>query len=204
VSRENQIPEDVPPKLGHDRHHRRHDVSFFEDLDLDALLAAVRESSAPAASLLHGELHWRAVASVGAALLAHPLRPEGVDAAVVLSFALLHDSQRRSDGTDPDHGPRAAAFARRLAGGLLPVSNSQLALLERALRCHTGTHHDADPTVGMSWDADRLCLWRVGTAPDAAYLSTLPALDENLAAMARRRADPPGWTALAETYRSLA
>src|SRR4051794_14473300 len=39
---------------------------------------------------------------------------------------------------------------------------------------------------------DRLCLWRVGMAPDAAYLSTLPALDEELAAAARRGASRMG------------
>jgi uncharacterized protein len=179
-------------------------VSFFDALDLDALLAAVRESSPGAASPIHGEPHWRAVAAVGAALLAHPLRPEGVDAAVVLTFALLHDSRRRSDGSDPDHGPRAAAFARELARRrLLRASPTQRVLLDRALRDHTRAHTDPDPTVGTCWDADRLCLWRVAMTPDAAYLSTLPALDEELAESARRATDPPAWAALVDTYRDL-
>ena len=34
------------------------------------------------------------------------------DAEVVATFALIHDSQRQSDGYDPDHGRRAATLGR--------------------------------------------------------------------------------------------
>jgi len=167
----------------------------------DALIDLVRaECAHAAASHLHGDGHWRCVAATGARLIE---AGEPADPAVVRHFALLHDCRRLDDGEDPEHGPRAAAYARRLAErGLLALSDEQLDLLVRACRDHTGATTTTDPTIGVCWDADRLNLPRVGITVDPAYLSTLAALDEGTIAWAATlHAHPPTW---AEALRQLA
>jgi uncharacterized protein len=97
----------------------------------------------------------------------------GCDAAVVLLFGLLHDSQRLNDGHDPLHGERAAGFVRRLAGeGLIVLSEERLGVLCHACAEHANGGVSSDPTVGVCWDADRLNLWRVNVRPEARWLST--------------------------------
>ena len=53
---------------------------------------------------IHGPAHWARVRENGLRLATET----GADRTVVELFALLHDSQRRSDGRDPGHGRRAA------------------------------------------------------------------------------------------------
>jgi len=124
-------------------------------------------------SLLHGEAHWRAVAATGRKLVD---AGSGADPDVVYWFGWLHDSRRENDSHDPQHGPRAAVFARELhAEGLLPVTDAQLALLAYAIERHTLGETSVDPTVGTCWDADRLHLPRVGKIVDPGFLSTAQA-----------------------------
>src|SRR5262245_60049335 len=77
--------------------------------DLDALVGAVRAGSRLRGSWVHGEQHWRAVAHAGLVLCR--ALPDA-DAEVVFLFGLLHDSRRRNENRDPEHGPRAARLAR--------------------------------------------------------------------------------------------
>ena len=92
---------------------------------------------------------------------------------MIVLFALLHDSMRLSDSIDPDHGPRAAAFATELHGeGLLGTTPAQLETLRYACFEHTNGLVSDDPTVGACWDADRLDLPRVAIQPDPARFST--------------------------------
>lgn len=145
------------------------------------LLEAVLDRATHRHSSIHGERHWRAVTF--AALSLAP-RVERADPLVGFLFGLIHDSQRLDDGHDPDHGPRAASFARELfAEGLLPVTGEQLDPLVIATHGHTtGRRHD-DPTVAVCWDADRLNLWRLGIEPRPEFLSTAAARDpETIAA----------------------
>ena len=81
--------------------------------DLDALVAAVLRGATHRESLLHGEAHWRCVAWTGARLARDT---PAAAASVVFLFGLIHDSKRHDDGHDPQHGYRAAAFARALNG----------------------------------------------------------------------------------------
>lgn len=99
----------------------------------------------------------------------------GADPVVVFLFGLIHDSQRLNDGWDPDHGPRAAEAAALLQGRFYHLEDGQLELLQQACEFHADGLVSEDPTLGVCWDADRLNLWRVGIAPNAAYLSTAPA-----------------------------
>jgi len=75
--------------------------------DLPALLDAIDAGATHKHSTIHGEGHWKCVASTGLHLLPHV---PGCDAAVLLLFAMLHDTQRLNDGHDSEHGPRAAAL----------------------------------------------------------------------------------------------
>jgi uncharacterized protein len=137
---------------------------------LEPLLAAVRARSTGIGSHIHGELHWRTVGANGF-WLAEPL--DDADTLVIFLFALLHDSMRENDSIDPEHGPRAAAFAVGLhAEGLLGTTPAQLETLRYACFEHTNGLVSADPTIGVCWDADRLDLPRVGIEPDPARFST--------------------------------
>jgi uncharacterized protein len=80
---------------------------------------------------------------------------------------------RENDSVDPQHGPRAAAFALELhAEGLLGTTPAQLETLRYACFEHTNGLVSDDPTVGACWDADRLDLPRVGVTPDPDLFST--------------------------------
>ena len=154
---------------------------------LGPLLTAVRARSTGIGSHIHGELHWRTVGANGL-WLAEPL--DGADTFVIFLFALLHDSMRESDGHDPQHGPRAAAFAVELhAEGLLGTTPAQLETLRFACFEHTNGFVTTDPTVGACWDADRLDLPRVWIDPDPALLSTARAHK----GLPERSGPPPGW-----------
>ena len=157
---------------------------------LDSLLAAVRERSTGLGSTVHGDLHWRTVGRNGLWIAGSHA---GVDTTVVFLFALLHDSMRENDWTDPEHGPRAAVLARELHGqGLLGASSAQLELLTYACDEHTNGLVSDDPTVGACWDADRLDLPRVGVEPDPELFSTEPAR-----AGSAPTEPPPSWVELA-------
>lgn len=156
---------------------------------LEPLLGEVRARSTGIGSQVHGELHWRTVGANGL-WLAETL--DGADLHVIFLFALLHDSMRLNDWIDPEHGPRAAAFAGELhAEGLLRLDGGRLDRLRHACHEHTNGLVSDDPTVGACWDADRLDLPRVGITPNPDLFSTArahegpPALGE-----------PPGWLEL--------
>ena len=119
---------------------------------------------------LHGPWHWLKVAH-NAERLAD--QTEGADRVVAQFFGLLHDCERITDGTDPQHGVRAAGFARALfEEGKLPINAKQLKLLCTACERHDLGEVSTDPTIGVCWDADRLELPRVGITVDPKLLST--------------------------------
>ena len=121
------------------------------------------------ASRQHGPVHWRRVASFGAQLARET---SGADAHVIAVFALLHDTQRHTDGHDQNHGRRAAEKALDLRGVLYEATDEQLELLVEALAKHADGLVADDPTVACCWDADRLDLPRCGIRVDPAMLST--------------------------------
>ncbi len=167
--------------------------------DARALVEAVLARSSNPSSRIHGPRHWRRVASNGLALL--PETPEA-DGLLVFLFSLFHDSMRLNDHRDPDHGARAAVFARELNGGLYRVSSEQMDLLGFALAEHDRGLTSSDATVGACWDADRLNLWRVGIEPRPDRLSTREAKRPGRILWAKRamRTPPPSWEDLARDY----
>ena len=113
----------------------------------------------------HGPDHWDRVRAYGEFLCTET----GADLLVVRLFALLHDSQRESEGHDPQHGPRAAEYASGLDLGL---DDLQLKRLTLACRDHERGYTSRDVTVGTCWDSDRLDLDRVLVVCDELYMST--------------------------------
>lgn len=117
----------------------------------------------------HGAPHWARVKHNGLALA----NTTGAQIRVVEAFAFMHDSCRENEYTDPEHGLRAADFARHLVRrNKLQLEKDELELLVRACEGHSNGGMIEDITVCTCWDADRLDLGRVGIKPDAKYLCT--------------------------------
>ena len=132
---------------------------------------------------IHGAPHWTRVRENGL----HLASSTGANVRVIEAFAFIHDSCRRNDGHDPDHGRRAAELARGLCGTLLDLTASELALLETACVGHSEGYTLGDITVCTCWDADRLDLGRVGIKPHASRLCTPLAQDHATIEWAYRR-----------------
>jgi uncharacterized protein len=137
---------------------------------------------------IHGIGHWSRVWYHGR-MVAQAL---DVNPSILAWFALLHDSQRHTDGLDRDHGRRAADFAvllrrRGLVDELAPAEFEQLCA---AMRLHSDGHTVAEPAIMACWGADRLDLACVGLRPDPSRLCTEGAREraviENAVRMARR------------------
>jgi uncharacterized protein len=116
----------------------------------------------------HGVAHWARVLENGLRLAGET----GANIDVVSLFAILHDSRRVNEHTDPAHGPRAAEFASSLRGRLFDLPEPQYRLLHRACAGHTHERTHPDATIRTCWDADRLDLGRVGITPHPSRLCT--------------------------------
>lgn len=135
-----------------------------------SLLDAVLSRSTGKGSKIHGPIHWAGVAAAGLTLLD---QTPDADPLVVLLFAMFHDSMRRSDGHDPEHGSRAADLAAELReAGEFELDDARMDTLREALTFHDKGKTSTDPTIGVCWDSDRLNLWRLMRRPDPALLST--------------------------------
>jgi uncharacterized protein len=134
---------------------------------------------------IHGPAHWARVRLNGRMLY----EAHGGDWQVIELFAFLHDSQRWDDGCDPDHGPRAAAYAERVCGTLFDISPAQLETLKAACMGHTSGHLTDNLTAQICWDSDRLDLWRVGIEPDPYYLGTEMAKKPETIELCMRRSE---------------
>jgi uncharacterized protein len=132
---------------------------------------------------IHGASHWARVRENGLRLAEHT----AANPAVVELFAFLHDSQRIRDGYDPDHGLRAAQFARVLCGSVFYLSAPELELLMEACKGHSDGLTEGDITVLTCWDADRLDLGRIGVPPDPRRLCTNAARDPAVIEWAMKR-----------------
>ena len=136
--------------------------------EIDAIRRHAIQSFRCGTDSIHGHHHWRTVERNG--LL---IAPEvGADVETVRLFSILHDCCRIDDGSDLEHGPRAARMVRDLAGSLIRVDPVRLETLVFAIHHHTDGTVSADPTIGACWDADRLDLGRVGIIPSPTFMST--------------------------------
>lgn len=120
---------------------------------------------------MHGEPHWRRVFERGREICG---ATPGADLDVVRWFAWLHDCARNNDGSDPQHGHRAARLVASAIdiGFSVPLQPGQLGKLLMAMSAHTDGRTSEDPTIGACWDADRLDLPRCGIIPDPTFMST--------------------------------
>ena len=115
----------------------------------------------------HDQEHWQRVERYGVYLAS-----QGADLEVVRLFAWIHDSQRQKESYEPEHGPRAAEWAREWCGKAFFLRSDQLEVLMEACRDHELGSTTRDLTIGVCWDSDRLDLDRVGKTPDLDLLST--------------------------------
>lgn len=136
---------------------------------MKALLTSVLETFPLDPLGCHGVCHWARDFENGRRLAAD----NGADQEVIDFFAALHDSQRFKNGSDPDHGLRAAKLATLFREQHLScLSESQFELLHTACCLHNRQRSHLDLTVQTCFDADRLDLGRVGITPDPDRLCT--------------------------------
>jgi len=140
-----------------------HNLAF----DRKGLLTAVLKQFKVDRHGVHGPSHWARV-RYHALLIG---RTTGADLLVVELFAFLHDSRRLNEFIDPEHGSRAASYAKELNGTYFHLTNEQLEKLCYAMSFHSDGEIHVDPTIQTSWDADRLDLGRVGNKPRGEFLS---------------------------------
>lgn len=117
---------------------------------------------------VHGVSHWARVRSNGLRLAIR----NGASSRIIEYFAFLHDVCRRNEGKDPDHGSRAALYARKIRGDFIDLNDRDFSLLTDALGGHTHAKYHDNVTVMTCWDADRLDLMRVGITPEPGFLCT--------------------------------
>lgn len=137
-------------------------------MNLTLVLHAALEDYALPLNGDHGVAHWARVLENGRRLS----EETGANVEVVSLFAVLHDSRRVSEVSDPEHGPRAAEFAAELRGSVFDLDDHDFRLLRRACAGHTHERNHPDVTIQTCWDADRLDLGRVGIMPDPSRLCT--------------------------------
>jgi uncharacterized protein len=121
----------------------------------------------------HGVEHWDRVARFGKMLY-----QTGVDMDVVTAFAYLHDSERKDNCEDINHGKRASKLIDTIRASLLiELNDKQIMKLKLACELHTVKHRTGDITIDACFDADRMDLLRVGIKPSPDRMATLHGAD---------------------------
>ena len=101
--------------------------SHDSELRIPVVLKAVLEDYALPLDGHHGVAHWARVLENGLRLA----EQTGANVEVVQLFAVIHDSRRLNESTDPEHGPRAADFARELRGRVFELPDHEFTLLHK-------------------------------------------------------------------------
>ena len=111
---------------------------------------------------LHGLPHWKNVAKNGLTLAEHT----GANPFITQLFAYLHDSCRKDDGADLQHGIRASELVIELKHTLLKdLTPEEFEQLYLACKHHTTALRLEDKTIDTCFDADRLDLVRLCITP---------------------------------------
>lgn len=119
---------------------------------------------------IHGIEHFMNVEAFGLMLA----RKTGAEVDVVKWFAYLHDYCRKTDGTDPDHGPKAAEYIQEIRNTYLSgLVDYQVEMLQIACKYHTILDHSTEDTIDTCFDADRLDLPRVGVILNPIRMATI-------------------------------
>ncbi|MEP6668382.1 MAG: hypothetical protein ABJF10_04470 [Chthoniobacter sp.] len=137
-------------------------------IDWPALWKLVSDQFPLAHQSSHGPAHWRRVERNGLLLATRT----GADVTIVRLFAIFHDSRRRNENHDPQHGQRGATLASEMRGEYFDLDEASFTKLIHACTWHTDEARNDDPTIGSCFDADRLDLGRVGIIPDPDFMST--------------------------------
>jgi len=91
-------------------------------------------------------------------------------------FAILHDSQRENENSDPYHGPRAAKWIQENRNNFKSLQNlteDEFLTLKYACDSHsTPIKFSPSYIIDICHDSDRLDLGRVGISPCASYMNT--------------------------------
>lgn len=136
------------------------------------LLAQIRTESDIWMSPIHGLSHWNRVMANAIAIG----EATGANLKIIQYFAYLHDCCRVNEGHDPEHGPRAAAYAK-YHRDIFELGDQEFKVLIRAVSGHTfakPAHKAGDnATVAACWDGDRLDLPRVGIMTDPKQLFSI-------------------------------
>jgi hypothetical protein len=135
-------------------------------MSIERLYARIVEDTHIWNSPIHGTEHWMRVRDNALYLAKH----NNGDPKVVEYFAILHDCQRWNEDLDPEHGPRAADYAKTQRS-LIDLSDEQFALLQRACAGHTHAKPETtrnptlpSPAAGMPI-ASILDAWASNRAP---------------------------------------
>ncbi|MBL8820066.1 MAG: hypothetical protein JNL58_28840 [Planctomyces sp.] len=153
-------------------------------MNLKPVIDAILDEYTLALEGHHGVGHWARVLENGLRLS----EQTGACVEVVSLFAVLHDSRRINEVTDPKHGPRAAQFASQLRGTVFELDDKKFKLLFRACEGHTSERTHPDLTIQTCWDSDRLDLGRVGITPYPDKLCTAAAKTKSMIQWADGRA----------------
>jgi uncharacterized protein len=132
---------------------------------------------------IHGAPHWARVRANGLILA----EQTGADPYVIEVFAFIHDVERVSDASDPDHGLRASRLAVELNTEYFQLSSSQLEQLVTACEGHSYGQTTGNITVVTCWDSDRLDLGRIGIKPCPSRLCTAEAKQSSMIEWAYKR-----------------
>jgi uncharacterized protein len=160
-----------------------HTGDFSSEVITPELLKLLREDYWLNWQGIHGYPHWLRVCENGLRLA----EMTGANTTVVELFAFIHDICRRNDGADPGHGQRAAEYAAELPYVHALLSGKELDLLRYACAYHTNGRTQAELTIQVCWDADRLDLGRIGIRPDPQRLCTPQASQPEIIEWAYRR-----------------
>ena len=148
-------------------------MKFTNSIITPQLVSKVLCSYALDVEGIHGINHWIRVERNALQLA----ESEGVESDIFSLFALFHDARRQNEARDKEHGKHGAMLARELhTQGDFPLSADELDRLCYACEHHTDQKHNADPIIGICWDADRLDLTRIGTVPNPLYLNSATAI----------------------------
>ncbi len=150
-----------------------------------SLVSRILEGYALPRTGIHGVAHWVRVLENGRRVAA--LTP-GADLDIVELFSIFHDARRVNEAVDYGHGRRGAALANVLRGEYFDLDDARFALLQYACNEHTSGKIEADLTVQVCWDADRLDLLRVYIRPRGERLCTAAARTSEVMDWANRRA----------------
>jgi uncharacterized protein len=153
-------------------------------MNIPLILSAILEEYVLPVNGHHGVAHWARVMENGLRLA----EETGANVQVVRLFAVFHDSRRRNESIDPDHGQRGADFAAELRGNLFDLPDDDFNLLYRACAGHTDELTHPDITIQTCWDSDRLDLGRVGIVPHPSRLCTELAKQKDMIQWADGRA----------------